>query len=118
MLYQVIRIRSFVRRSRSGRRRASLAFECGVERLGPGVLRPGADGSHRAGDAEVGGVARDLRRRCFWILVSNIRRQGWDDEITARVSAEVLDLLDAGRSIADLAHVLETIEQSIYMRRR
>ena len=47
------------------------------------------------------------------------RRLAWDDVATRRsFGARVLDLLESGRSVADVAHDLQISDQSIYSWRR
>jgi transposase len=46
------------------------------------------------------------------------RRVAWTARVSARVSTQGLDLVEAGRSVADVARDLEISHQSIYTWRR
>jgi transposase len=75
------------------------------------VNRPGMSGDF--------GVSRVLRGVDFWILVPDTRRPSWEDGgYPPEFRRKVLDLLEDGRSVAQVAHDLDISEQSIYTWRR
>ena len=60
-----------------------------------------------------------LQRLDSWFLVSDIGRQEWESGgYLPEFRRKVLDLVEAGRSVADVAHDLEISAQSIYTSRR
>ena len=77
------------------------------------------DRLNRPGVAGDFGVSRVLRRLDFWILVPDTRRPSWEDRGTRRsFRRKVLDLVEEGRTVAQVAHDLDISEQSIYTWRR